>query len=89
VNVGVLTLLVFVAGVAAVVGGGVVLGVTGAEYSGCTDECHGALFFGVAGLALIVLGLLVLLVGVALLSQRDGRRREQIDRELRVRLSRD
>jgi hypothetical protein len=85
----VLIALVYIAGIAAVGAGGAVLAVTATEYSGCVDECHGAAFWGAGGLAFIVLGLLLVLVGATVVSQRDAARREDIDRELRLRFGRD
>lgn len=89
---GLITVMVFVAGVGGVVAGGVVLAGTIAEYSGCVDECHGALVWGSGGLLLIVLGALLLMVATALLSQLRHCNRDEIDRELgelRARMPRD
>jgi hypothetical protein len=81
--VAVLIALVFIAGIAAVLVGGGLVVATLTAYSGCTDECHGAAFWGGNGFLILGVGVLILLVGVALLSQRDSERNDAINRELR------
>ena len=76
-------ILVFAAGIAAG-GATAVLAVHAVSaYGDCVDECHGGLYYGLTIGGLGVFGLLIVVVGSALLSQAGENDPEEVNRELR------
>lgn len=84
--------LLISAGAGAVIAAVALIGYAIERYGGCTDECHGGLFFGAGLLLLLALALGLVVVGITLLTQTSAHDRMEVDRylaELRGRVPRD